>query len=219
MRLSPRGHLRHHWRFYASAVVGILLWLAMSRLAPSLRLVAAGDAAFVVYLLLVGALVARRSTPEHLRRRAASEDEGIGVILVINAAAIVLSFYSIFAILDESEPGLLHLALAVAGVPLGWLTLHTVMAYHYAHLYYGQAKVDGGKHRDIGGLAFPGERAPSALDFLYYSFVVGMTAQVSDVQVLTTAMRRVTLIHGVASFFFNAVILALAVNIAAGLTH
>ena len=219
MRLSPHGHLRHHWRFYSSALIGILLWFAMGRLAPALRLVAAGDAFFVTYLLLVAWLVARRSAPEHLRRRASSEDEGITVIVVITLIAIVLSFYSIFAILDESDPGLVHLGLALVGVPLGWLTLHTVMAYHYAHLYYGQAEVDGGKRRDVGGLVFPGEQSPSALDFLYYSFVVGMTAQVSDVQVATTGMRRVTLVHGVASFFFNAVILALAVNIAAGLTH
>lgn len=219
MRPSPRGHLRHHWRFYASALIGVLLSLAMGRVAPALRLVAAGDGFFVAYLLLAGWLVARRPTPEHLRRRASSEDEGITVIVVITLIAIVLSFYSIFSILDEAQPGFVHLTLALIGVPLGWLTFHTVMAYHYAHLYYGQSKAEGGKRRDIGGLSFPGDQPPSALDFLYYSFVVGMTAQVSDVQVKATGMRRLTLIHGVASFFFNAVILALAVNVAAGLTH
>lgn len=219
MRVSPSGHLRHHWRFYASLAIGGLLWLAVARLAPALRLVAAGDGFFAAYLVFAAWLIARRPSPDHLRRRASSEDEGITVIVMITGIAIVVSFYSIFAILDETDPGFLHLGLAVLGVPLGWLTLHTVMAYHYAHLYYTGAKEDGGKRRDTGGLVFPGDRAPSAPDFLYYSFVVGMTAQVSDVQVAAPAMRRVTLVHGVASFFFNTVILALAVNIAAGLTH
>jgi uncharacterized membrane protein len=219
MRVSPSGHLRHHWRFYASLALGFLLWLAVARLAPALRLVAAGDGFFIAYLLFAAWMIARRSSPEHLRRRASSEDEGITVIVLITAIAIVVSFYSIFAILDETAPGVLHLALAIVGVPLGWLTLHTVMAYHYAHLYYTGAKVKGGGRRDVGGLVFPGDEAPSAADFLYYSFVVGMTAQVSDVQVAAPGMRRVTLVHGVASFFFNTVILALAVNIAAGLTH
>lgn len=219
MPISPRGHLWHHWRFYASALIGVLLWLAMGRLAPSLRLVAAGDGFFVAYLLLVAWLVVECPDPEHLRRRAGSEDEGITVILVITLIAIVVSIYSIFAILDEPSADAVHLVLALVGVPLGWLSLHTVMAYHYAHLYYGQTEGEGGKQSDVGGLVFPGDLPPAALDFLYYSFVVGMTAQVSDVQVATVGMRRVTLVHGVASFFFNAVILALAVNVAAGLTH
>lgn len=220
MRVSPSGHLRHHWRFYASLAIGCLLWLAVARLAPTLRLVAAGDGFFAAYLVFAAWLIARRSSPEHLRRRASSEDEGITIIVMITALAIAVSFYSIFAILDETgaAPGVLHLILAILGVPLGWFTLHTVMAYHYAHLYYTGTKVEGARG-DVGGLDFPGDEAPSARDFLYYSFVVGMTAQVSDVDVATPAMRRVTLGHGVASFFFNAVILALAVNIAAGLTH
>src|SRR5690242_2590811 len=181
MRVSPSGHLRHHWRFYTSLAIGCLLWLAVARLAPALRLVAAGDGFFVAYLLFAALLIARRSSPDHLRRRASSEDEGITVIVMITVLAIVISFYSIFAILDETAPGILHLGLAVAGVPLGWFTLHTVMAYHYAHLYYTGTKVEGDGRRDVGGLVFPGDKAPSALDFLYYSFVVGMTAQVSDV--------------------------------------
>jgi uncharacterized membrane protein len=184
-----------------------------------LRLVASGDGFFVAYLSFAAWLIARRPAPEHLRRRASSEDEGIAVIVFITLGAIVLSFYSIFSMLGAQQPGFVRLILALVGVPLGWLTFHTVMAYHYAHLYYGQSKVDGGKRQDIGGLTFPGERPPSAPDFLYYSFVVGMTAQVSDVQVTAMGMRRVTLIHGIASFFFNTVILALAVNIAAGMTH
>ena len=100
--------------------------------------------------------------------------------------------------------------MAVAGVPLGWLTLHTLAAFHYANLYY--APRPGG--REAGGLDFPGTKEPGPWDFLYFAFVIGMTAQVSDVAVRTAQMRRAALAHGVASFFYNTVILALAVNAA-----
>lgn len=214
----PR-HLHHHIRFYSSALIGLILWFAMGRLVPGMRLVAAGDGFFAAYLGFI-TLLACKANPDFLRRRASFDDEGIAIIVVITLIAIVLSFYSIFNLLGSSgAPDAIHLVLAIVGVPLGWFTLHTVIAFHYAHLFYGQAKTDGGKRVDIGGLAFPGGGSPTVVDFLYYSFVVAMTAQVSDVQVETTAMRRLTLIHGIASFFFNTVILALAVNVAAGLSH
>ena len=214
----PR-HLRHHIRFYSSALIGLILWFAMGHLVPAMRLVAAGDGFFAAYLGFV-TLLACKANPDFLRRRASSDDEGIVVIVVITLVAIVLSFYSIFSLISGgASPDALHLILAIVGVPLGWFTLHTVMAFHYAHLFYGQAKADGGKRVDVGGLAFPGGGSPTVIDFLYYSFVVAMTAQVSDVQVETATMRRITLIHGIASFFFNTVILALAVNVAAGLSH
>jgi uncharacterized membrane protein len=103
-------------------------------------------------------------------------------------------------------------------VPLGWLTLHTVAAYHYGHLYYVRAGQDG-SDRDAAGLSFPETAEPTTWDFLYFSFVIGMTAQVSDVQVRTTPMRRLVMAHGIVAFLYNTVLLALAVNIAVSLTH
>jgi uncharacterized membrane protein len=85
--------------------------------------------------------------------------------------------------------------------------LHMLMAYHYANLYYWQPSGKGGS-----GLLFPDTPTPGAVDFLYYSFVIGMTAQVSDVQITATRIRRTTLGHSVASFFFNTVLIAMAVN-------
>ena len=100
--------------------------------------------------------------------------------------------------------------LAVASVPLGWLMLHTLAAFHYANLFYAP-EADAG---EAAGLEFPGTEEPGPWDFLYFAFVIGMTAQVSDVVVRTTAMRRTMLAHGIGAFFYNAVILALAVNAA-----
>jgi uncharacterized membrane protein len=141
------------------------------------------------------------------------------LIVIITIAAIALSVTTMVSLLNaKGRPDALTLVLAIASVPLGWLTLHTVAAFHYAHLYYTRA-AGKGAGRDAAGLNFPDTEEPTSWDFLYYSFVIGMTAQVSDVQVLTTAMRRLTMFHGIVSFFYNIALLALAVNIVVALTR
>ncbi|MGZ8410370.1 MAG: DUF1345 domain-containing protein [Hyphomicrobium sp.] len=196
----------------------MIVWTATGMLAQPVRLLVAGDGFFGVYLVLM-AVLETRATPEDMRRRASFEDEGIILIVLITLTAISLSIGSIFALLEPERPDTFRLALAIASVPLGWLTLHTIAAFHYAHLYYAKVMSSRGHRQDAGGLEFPDTSEPTGWDFLYYSFVVGMTAQVSDVQVLTTPMRRLTLAHGVVSFFYNTVILALAVNLAVGQGH
>jgi uncharacterized membrane protein len=109
-----------------------------------------------------------------------------------------------------------HVCLALGTVALSWALLHTVYSLHYAHVYYGD--IDPGKQfRAEKGLEFPGKDEPDYLDFAYFSFVVGMTCQVSDVQVTSKRMRRLTLLHGIISFAFNTVILALLINTLSGL--
>jgi uncharacterized membrane protein len=207
-------HLKHHARFYAALAAGIGIWVATGSLDAPPRFAAAGDAFYAIYLIST-AILAFPATANDLRKRATYEDEGIILIAVITLGATVLSLWSIFSLINsERWPGLAILVLAIASVPLGWLTLHTIAAYHYAHLYYTRMKVEG-TLRDAAGLDFPGTKEPTAWDFLYFSFVVGMTAQVSDVQVLTTTMRRLTMAHGIVSFFYNTVLLALAVNLVA----
>jgi uncharacterized membrane protein len=208
------GHLHHHWRFYAAVLVGLAAGAATGLLSQPLPFAVGGDAFFAVYLVLM-AWQARALTPTVLRRRASFEDEGMPLIALITGAAIVLSLGSLFLALRRTDgPGAIALALALASVPLGWLTLHTVAAFRYGHLYYSPGDANGGKRREAGGLAFPRTDEPGCWDFLYHSFVIGMTAQVSDVQVLTAGMRRLALAHGIAAFFYNTVLLALAVNVA-----
>ena len=216
---SSRNHVLHHGRFYLSATTGVVVWaaaVAWEWWAQPVHLLLAGDAFFSVYVVLM-AVLATRSSADELRRRARYEDEGIVLIILIALSAIALSIGSIFAVLAEPDhPGSLRLVLAIASVPLGWLTLHTILAFHYAFLYYASAASAGKDRQDVRGLQFPETQEPTGWDFLYYSFVLGMTAQVSDVQTASTAMRRLTLFHSIASFFYNTVILALAVNVAAG---
>ena len=206
---------RHLW-FYQAAVLGVLAWALLRHMEPPLRLALAGNVFFVVYLVSAAWRVGSAS-PAMIRERAAIRDEGILVIVLINLAAIMLSLTAIFGLVNApNSPHPALFLLSLAGVPLGWTTLHTVMAWHYAHKYYAPNETVGG---DAGGLDFPGTREPTLWDFLYFSFVIGMTAQVSDVQVVDGGLRKLVLGHGVVSFFFNAVILALAVNVAIAQAH
>lgn len=210
------SHIRHHGPFYLAVLIGIAVWIVAWRLGWPIPPVLGGDAFFVIYLAFVAAIRVHMS-PDGLRRHASEEDEGILIIILLAVAAIVFSLTAIFALLNQGgPPGPWQLVCAIASVPLGWLTLHTIAAFHYAHLYYAPSdkKTADASPSNAGGLQFPGDEAPGAWDFLYYSFVVGMTAQVSDVAVLTSTMRRLTLAHGVLSFFYNTVLIALAVNVA-----
>jgi uncharacterized membrane protein len=215
-----KRHLRHHSRFYGSTVLGLLVWAGMAEQGRSLASVVAGDAFFVGYLIST-AIQMFRATPEELRRRATYDDEGIPLIFVITAGAIGLSLASIFALIRGGEyHGTIQMVCTIASVPLGRFTLHTLLAFRYAHIFYAPAARDGDSEEeqpeeDAGGLDFPSTDEPGAWEFLYFSFVVGMTAQTSDVDVMTTQLRRLTVLHSIVSFFYNTVIVALTVNIAA----
>jgi uncharacterized membrane protein len=108
----------------------------------------------------------------------------------------------------------LHVSLAVLTVVCSWLLTHTMFALYYAHYYY----VRSIKHPDRPpSLDFPTETQPDYWDFIYFSFVIGMTAQVADVSINSRRFRRLCTIHGIIAFFFNAVILAMNINLIAGL--
>src|SRR5262249_29137790 len=156
-----------------------------------------GGAVFFAIYLASAALLAHRSTTDVLRRKASMEDEGIVVIVLITLAIIALSIGSLMLLLESGNQSGWTLIPAVLNVPLGWATLHTVMAFHYAHLFYsppGESEARDAKQ--TGGLEFPRSDEPGISDFLYFSFVVGMTAQTSDVDVTSREMRRATLTHG-----------------------
>lgn len=205
------AHLRQHARFYAAATLGVLVWLATAALEPFVRVLLAGDAFFLAHLLAMALLISR-STKGTFRDRAGQEDDGLALIALITITAVSLSLSSIFALLNHEQAVTAGLyALAIASVPLGWLMLHTVSAFHYAHVFYSPRAAGDAAQAD---LLFPGGKEPEPWDFLYYAFVIGMTAQVSDVVILSSRMRRLTLLHSVVSFFFNTVILAVAVNAA-----
>jgi uncharacterized membrane protein len=214
---ASHRHFRHHRRFYLSAALGLAPAFLVPTEGIALPLVLASTTFFAAYLLSTATTAT--GTPEALRQRASYGDEGILLIVVLTVAAAASSLFAIFTIVAASGPeSALRLALVVLNVILGWTTLHTVLAFHYGHRYYTPSGPEE-ERTDAGGLAFPETKAPHLLDFLYFAFTVGMTAQTSDVEVASTAMRRLTLVHGVVAFFYNTLILALAVNVAAGLAR
>jgi uncharacterized membrane protein len=170
---------------------------------------------FLCYLLLTAWRVPRL-TAAHLEHYATDTDEPVAVIFAVTFAAVAVSTGSLFVVLNRPAVSSGEFALAFASVALGWFTIHTMAAMHYAHLYWrpGSAETDPDTGR---GLDFPGKAAPGAYDFLYFAFVIGMTAQTSDVAITSTAMRKVNLLHAIVSFFFNTVLVAAAVNAAVSL--
>lgn len=201
IRLAPR-----HGRFVSAFAVGVILaFVAWAfGVAPAYALLIGADAFFLLYLALM-AWFLRSAGPEVLQRHAAQADEGVALILVLALMAVLVSILAIFLVLTAAQSGLPAHAMALLSLALGWATVHVLAAFHYANLYYRSPD---------RGMVFPGTEAPGAWDFLYASFTIGMTAQVSDVVIETRAMRQAVLVHGVASFFYNTCILALAVNAA-----
>jgi uncharacterized membrane protein len=208
-------------RLALATAAGLAVYLALpgSLLRHGERLALSWLAGTAVFLTLV-ALVVVHASPDQGRRRARELDPRGWMITAIVVAAATVSLFALGFTLEKppNERAIAmatRLVLAGLTVVASWTLAHTTFALHYAHHYYGDRPAPGAE-RDRGGLAFPGEEPPDYWDFFYFSFVIGMTCQVSDVQVTSRPMRRLTLMHGVLSFFFNTVILALAVNLLAG---
>lgn len=153
-----------------------------------------------------------------MRSRAARDDGGRVLLLLVSVATLaavvraLLRIAGADAVLDAGQA-----LLVVATLALAWCFVNTVYAFHYAHLYYDPgAQGAQGAQGDRGGLLFPGDAPPVFTDFLYFSFVIGMTCQVSDVTVQTPALRRTVLMQGLLSFLFNLGVLAMVVNVLAG---
>jgi uncharacterized membrane protein len=202
--------MRARPRLFVCAAFGlVLIGLLPGDWRWATRLLVGWDVGVTVYLIAVF-LVMTRSDTANIRRRSVLMDEGRITVLVLTAAAALASLGAIVVQLsDKTGHAPLHLGLAVATLVLSWSFTHTIFALHYAHEFYAD------KRYADGGLAFPGKDEPDYWDFMYFSLVIGMTSQVSDVAVTAKALRRFVAAHGVISFVFNAALLALTVNIAA----
>jgi uncharacterized membrane protein len=202
-----------HAPFLAACGAAVVALAVALFLFPALSWAIAANAFFVVYLVL--SLVAlRRMDADWLKRHAASEDVPVWIIFLVALGAIVVSVVLLFDSINAAPaPDPVEYGLALTAVPLGWFTIHLMAAFHYAREYW-QPESGAKTAKARQGLEFPGQDRPGGIDFVYFSFVVGMTAQTSDVEVTNTAMRRRTLVHGIVSFFFNTVIVAAAVNVA-----
>ena len=209
------AELIHHARFYSAALCGLLAYAAARAAHWPVPALVAGDVFYAVFLILALVLMVRQ-TPQGLEKRAQDDDEGVIIVFLITVGTMAFFCLAVFETLAKKQGiDITVLGLAGGGALLGWFVLQIVMCFHYADLYYfddPETPAD-----DDHDLEFPGCLLPGPWDFLYFSFVVGMTCQVSDVQVKTTPMRKAVLAHGVVAFFFNTVFIAMAVNAAVSL--
>ena len=196
-------------RTLVSIAIGIVtFFLLPDSLRLVERLLIGWDSFIALYLVLVYVLVFS-SGIGHIKRNAILQDDGRFVILMVTALGAFASIAAIVSELGTGHRGAAELTIAVVTIALSWAAVHTTFALHYAHDFY---RDDGSP----GGLAFPGdEKEPDYWDFVYFSFVIGMTAQVSDVGITDKTIRRTATAHGVISFIFNTALVALMVNIAA----
>ncbi|MGH3170064.1 MAG: DUF1345 domain-containing protein [Trebonia sp.] len=223
MPTSRAPHASNRWRPYLQRwrhrsyfLLSSLIFLATFALAllggmAAVRgLLCAFDIAAAVFLTAVARMF-NRADPESMRTRARIEDGGHWGFLWSNIAFSVIVLVALGLELHGTlVGGVSEIVLAGVSLLLSWLFLNTMFALHYAHRFYGT--------RGAGGppLEFPGTMEPDYWDFLYFAATIGMTFQVSDVQIADRRLRRLVLLHSVAAFFFNVIIVALTVNIVAG---
>lgn len=208
----PLRFIRSRPRLVSGAIVAVIAGLALPWLGVprSLSLLLGFDLGAVVYLLLI-LRIFHRATPAGIRDDANEQDVGRWSTLL---AGVAISTVVLVAVNTElksgSHGGTFAIAVAAGTIILSWMFMNSLFALHYAHGFYG----DFGKQHQ--GLDFPGTKEPDYWDFAYFSFTIGMTFQVSDVQITTRYLRRIGLMHSTIAFFFNVFIIAISVNIAAG---
>jgi uncharacterized membrane protein len=236
-------NMRRHKQFAVAICVGIAAGMIALVLRPSLALPFGADVFFAAYIFLVLREMPRL-TGHYLSKNARGVDLPLVAIFLITFGVVAVAIWSLFGLINQKDiaPPLdlifglplslfrfvgqnsgshpVELTFALLSIPLGWFTIHTMAALHYAHVYW----MDGDtidaqtkKKAPVGGLLFPGENPPEGWDFLYFATVIGMTAQTADTNITTSHMRCVVLVHSILSFIFNTVIVAAAVNFAISL--
>jgi uncharacterized membrane protein len=206
-------------RLFIAAAIGVLVYFFNPYEASiPTRAIIAWDVFITCYLSLICHLFTVQR-PEHMPADAAAQEEGEWTIFWITVGAVTASFAAIIYEFSASkqmataERGA-HVSLVAFTLFASWLLTHVIFGLRYAHEFYGVTT--GGPQVD-GGLEFPADEEPDYWDFLYFALVLGMTFQVSDVQITSRKLRRLAIVHGLLGFLFNTVIIALTVNIGASL--
>jgi uncharacterized membrane protein len=213
--------LNAHRRLLLSLMVaGAVALLTPDTVRIPVRLAFSWDIGVIAFLAMTWRVV-QICPADRMQETVLANDQGRVGVLILVLLSTGASVASIFFLLhkgaqSDAVPPLVEVALAVLTIVCSWVLTHVMFALHYAHRFY-RDDPDTPEKDATGGLRFPGDAPPHYWDFLYFSFVIGMTSQVSDVQVTSRPMRHLVLWHGVLSFAFYTVVLALSINIVAGL--
>ena len=204
----------------ALGIAVLIYFLVPHHVRPEIRLLLAWDGGVLVLLLLIGLMMYCSDAKGTLKRAQEQEPSNITTLL----STVVVSVATLVAVafmLNDGDnwkaiPANVHLGLCTIAIFAAWFMLHTFFAIHYARLYYDEPE-PGSEAQFKQGLDFPGGELVDYWDFMYYSFTIGMCYQTSDVSVLNTTMRRVTLIQSILGFIFVATIIGLVVNVVSNL--
>jgi uncharacterized membrane protein len=216
MNWIAKQDARH--RIAISLAMAVVVWLALrGRVQTSTQSIVTWDV-FALCVLVLAWLTILTTPPEKLRARAQMQDVShilIFIFVLIAACAGLFAVGFLFfnkTVVIQRSHFIIHLLITLVAVICSWALVHTVFGLRYAHTYYGDPDGPHGPKSHAGGLDFPGEREPDYMDFAYFSFVIGMTFQVSDVVITSRDFRKLVLAHAMLSFGFNTVILALTIN-------
>lgn len=221
-KISTTSHLLHRLNkiraiyrmliclLFAGLVTVLLLPVHMEKVT---RMMIGWDS-YCLWFLSLSALTFSKLKADQLRLLAKRQDASRGIVSLIVILACVTSIVAILDLESHRSAWILPRGLVtfiyLFGVFASWLLLHTVYTYRYAHIYYGDHPRD--PNQEAGGLEIPGNCQPGYMDFAYFSFVIGMTFQVSDIVITSPRIRKMALFHAFLSFLFNTVIVALTIN-------
>jgi len=213
--------LDSHYRLMISLGISTIVFFLIHNKFQTPTLILFTWISFALTVIIMDWVIIATCHPREVRAIAKLQDSSRTFIFLFVLAASLASMVAIILLLKSSkghaggnQGG--HILLAIAAVIISWWLVHTIFTLLYAHLYY-DTDTDDGKTKAIGGLEFPGNDEPDYLDFVYFSFVIGMTFQVSDVEIASRKIRRFALLHALLSFAFNTAILALSINVISGL--
>lgn len=211
-----------HHKLYASLIfTAIVFGVSYDHFPTALHLMLSW-LAYAVISITLSWITILSSHPIDMKREASAQDSSQVAVFAFVVIAAFASLLAILLLLEDlgtkpSERLALPILIPLACVCGAWWMVHTVFTFRYAHLYYSGIEDSKNHALTPGGLLFPGEEEPDYLDFTYFSFVMGMTFQVSDVQITSRKIRRLAWIHSIIAFAFNTVIVAFTINIIAGL--
>jgi len=215
------GKIDRNYRVYLSLLIALIVYFLTKNQSLPIAFMSIWIA-FSGSFLIFSWIVILSFHPKGLRNIAGKEDTNRTLIFLFVLTAAFISVFAIIVLLQQapngSKTGLTyHILLAAAAVFCSWTLIHTLFTLRYAHLYYTYPNEDAHTYgKNNAGLEFPGTIVPDYLDFAYFSFVLGMTFQVSDVQITSPHIRRLALLHGFLSFVYNTIIIALSINIISG---
>ena len=206
-------------RVLIAAAAGVAaLFLLPASLSSAMREAVAWCIGGLIYLAFALRIMTTCDSAK-IKQRAALQDDSATVILVLILLAVGASMAAIAGLLSEAKTAsesakIIDVATAAATIFISWSVMQVMFALHYAHEHYAPENLANDK---AGGLEFPKDDKPDYWDFLYFSTSIGAASQTSDVSIASKGLRHLVTLHAIVAFFFNTMVLALAINTAASM--